>query len=99
MATEQVNGKQRQQVLMLYLSNSALDSAVIGWAMYDGTGKTAHTTGDGDTPPYASGLDALKDGWRLLQMSQMIPPYPGDEYATSFLKHECIFERLESIDG
>jgi hypothetical protein len=92
-------GRQRQQVLVLYLSNSALDSGVIGWSFYDGTGKTTHTTGDGEVAPYASGLDALKDGWRLLQMSQMIPPYPGDEYATSFLKHECVFERWEPIDG
>jgi len=91
--------RRRQQVLVLYLSNSALDSGVIGWSLYDGTGKDAHTTGDSDSPPYRTGLDALKDGWRLFQMSQMIPPYPGDEYATSFLKHECLFERLESIDG
>jgi hypothetical protein len=91
--------ERRQQVLVLYLSNSALDSSVIGWSLYDGAGKGAHTTGDSDQPPYRTGLDALKDGWRLFQMSQMIPPYPGDEYATSFLKHECLFERLESLDG
>ncbi|HEY8742513.1 MAG TPA: hypothetical protein VIU62_05415 [Chloroflexota bacterium] len=94
----QAMDRYRQQVLTLYLSNSALDSSVVGWALYDGTGKTAHTTGDSDAPPYPTGLDALKAGWRLLQISQMIPPYPGDEYGTSFLKHECIFERWETID-
>ena len=92
-------GGQRQKVLMLYLANSALDSAVVGWSIYDGTGREAHTTGDGDTPPYQTGLDALRDGWRLLQISQLIPPYPGDEYRTSFFKHECVFEQLEMIDG
>lgn len=91
--------RQRQKVLILYLADSALDSTVIGWSIYDGTGKEAHTTGDGDTPPYQTGFDALRDGWRLLQVSQLIPPYPGDEYGTSFFKHECLFEQVEVIDG
>ena len=29
--------------------------------MYDGTGQTAHTTGDSTVPPYDTGLDALLD--------------------------------------
>ncbi len=84
----------RQQVLVLYLSTSALDSAVIGWARYDGTGQSSPTTGDSDEPPYATGLAALLDGWRLFQAAQLIPPYPGHEYDTSYLKHEFFFERL-----
>lgn len=88
----------RQQVLVLYLNHSGLDSEVVAWARYDGTGKDRHTTGDGAELPYGSGLDALKDGWRLIQASQLVPPYPGHEHDTSFLKHEFYFERLESID-
>ena len=92
-------GNRRQKVLVLYLSNSALDSKVLAWSIYDGTGKEAHTTGNGDVPPYTTGLEALKAGWRVIQFPQMIPPYPGDEYSTSFLKHEFIFEQLEDLDG
>lgn len=91
-------GKLRQQVLVLYLGNSALDSNVIGWAVYDGTGRETHTTGDSNTPPYATGVDALLDGWRVIQFPQLIPPYPGMEYTTSFLRNEFIFEKLEEID-
>lgn len=89
--------KQRQQVLALYLSTSALDSAVLGWTLYDGTGREPHTTGDGAEAPYATGLDALMDGWRVIQFPQLIPPYPGEEYSTSFMKYEFIFEKLEEI--
>ncbi|MFG3343263.1 hypothetical protein [Glycomyces sp. NPDC048151] len=85
----------KQQVLVLYLDNSALDAPVKAWAFYDGTGKTNPTTGDSDLPPYDSGVEALRDGWRLFQASQLIPPYPGHEYQTSFLKHEFWFEKLE----
>ncbi|MEV7027817.1 hypothetical protein [Kitasatospora sp. NPDC093558] len=89
----------RQQVLVLYLLNSALDSDVVGWSQYDGTGRTSPTTGDSAEPPYGTGLDALKDGWRLIQAAQLVPPYPGHEHDVSFLKHEFFFERIEKLQA
>ncbi|WP_432119486.1 hypothetical protein [Streptomyces sp. bgisy032] len=89
----------RQQVLVLYLDSSALDAPVVGWSLYDGTGRTSPTTGDSDEPPYGTGLAALRDGWRLIQAAQLIPPYPGAEYDVSFLKHEFFFEKLVDTGG
>ncbi len=82
----------RQQVLFLWLASSALDSHTLGWSFYDGA--------DGGSPlpdidpPYSSAVEALRDGWRLLQVSELRPPAPGAERETSFLKHECMFERF-----
>ncbi len=75
-------------------ANSALDSPVKAWTIYDGTGAEKANTGSEDTPPYATGLDALKDGWRVIQFPQLIPPAPGMEYSTSFMRFEYIFEKL-----
>lgn len=86
--------QQRQKVLVLYLSTSALDSAVKGWAIYDGSGQESYTTGDSLEPPYKTGLDALLDGWRVIQFPTLIPPYPGEEYTTSFMKYQFVFEKL-----
>jgi hypothetical protein len=86
-----------QQVLVLYLASSGLDAGVVGWSSYDGTGRTEPTTGDSDEPPYKTGVDALRDGWRLIQAAQLIPPYPGHEYDVSFLKHEFWFEKLVEV--
>ncbi|WP_329266986.1 hypothetical protein [Streptomyces sp. NBC_01451] len=87
----------RQQVLVLYLATSALDSPIVGWSLYDGTGRTSPTTGDNDEPPYETGVAALRDGWRLIQAAQLIPPNPGHEYDVSFLKHEFFFEKLVDL--
>ncbi|NGN62847.1 hypothetical protein G5C51_02880 [Streptomyces sp. A7024] len=87
----------RQQLLVLYLSTSALDSPVVAWSRYDGTGRTTPTAGDSDEPPYPTGVAALLDGWRLIQVAQLIPPARGHEYDTSFLKHECFFERIVDL--
>jgi hypothetical protein len=89
--------QKKQQVLVLYLANSALDSPVKGWSVYDGTGRSRPTTGDGDVPPYQTGLDALLDGWRVIQFPQLIPPYPNMEYTTSFQQYEFIFERILEV--
>jgi hypothetical protein len=89
----------RQKILILYLANSALDSPVISWSIYDGTGREEHTTGDSSQPPYATGVDAMKEGWRVIQFPQLIPSYPGLEYTTSFHQNEFIFEKLEDISG
>lgn len=88
----------RQQVLVLYLSNSALDSNVKSWSIYDGTGESRPTTGDSNTPPYKTGLDALLDGWRVIQFPQLHPPYPQMEYTTSFQMFEFVFEKLKEIE-
>ena len=92
-----MNDTLRQKVLTLYLGTSALDSRVMGWTIYDGTGKETFTTGDDNEPPYETGLDALLDGWRLIQHPILIPPYPGEEYATSFMKYGFVFEKLEAV--
>ena len=88
----------RQQVLVLYLANSALDSPVRAWAAYDGTGQREHMSGDSDEPPYPSGLDALKDGWRLIQASPLVDHVSGDEFRTGYLKYEFFFEKLIGCD-
>ncbi len=89
---------ERQQVLFLYLASSALDAAVVGWSRYDGDqpGPTP-PVGDRPTPPYATGVDALRDGWRLIQASPVQEPVPGAERRTSALHHEFVFERLVEV--
>lgn len=88
----------RQKVLVLYLESSALDSRVVAWANYDGTGEHRHMAGDAAEPPYRTGLAALRDGWRLFQASQLMPHAAGEEFRTGYLKYEFFFERLVDVD-
>ena len=80
--------------MVLYLHAPSLDSHVVGWSIWDGTGKEHHTTGDSDTPPYKSALDAMKDGWRVLQIPQLQPAYPGMELSTAYLRFEYVLEKI-----
>lgn len=82
---------------MLYLADSSLDAAVVGWSRFDGSGTEAPMAGDADEPPYPTGVAALRDGWRLFQASQLLPHGHGDEFRTGYLKYEFFFEKL--VDG
>ena len=87
----------RQKVMVLYLANSALDSPVIAWAVYDGTGEKLHMAGDADEAPYPTGLAALEGGWRLFQASQLLPHPRGEEFDLAYLKYEFFFEQLTPV--
>jgi hypothetical protein len=89
----------RQQVLVLYLATSALDTQVVGWANYDGTGRAFHMAGDNDIPPYKTGLHALLDGWRLIQANPLTTHIPGNEYRTDYLKYEFFFEKMVELNA
>ncbi len=83
---------ERQQVLYLWANGSSLDSGTVGWAFHDGTDGAGPQLPDG-SPPYQTGVEALTDGWMLLQSSQLIAPVAGDEHMNSYLEFEFVFER------
>jgi hypothetical protein len=88
---------ERQQILYLWAAGSALDSPTIGWAFHDGTDGQGPQLPDG-SPPYRSGVRALRDGWMLLQSAQLVPPAPGEEHLNAYLEYEFVFERRTSIE-
>ena len=55
--------------------------------------------GDESEPPYATGVHALRDGWRLFQFAPLRPEPPGHEFRTSYLKYEFAFEKWIATDG
>ena len=86
----------RQQILILHLSNSDLDSETVAWAMYDGAASVETLqmqSGDQDRPPYRSVLAAMRDGWFVLQVPTL-PYYPhGHEHEVGHLAYEYVLER------
>lgn len=90
----------RQQILVLYLGNPQLDSVVVAWSFYDGTGHhQREARGLEIAPPYASGLEALQDGWRLIQYPRLEAPPTGREYDLSYLESEFVFEKMIGSSG
>ncbi|MCC2686852.1 MAG: hypothetical protein K0R75_3751 [Paenibacillaceae bacterium] len=93
-------GRKRQQIMVLHLSNPNLESNTVAWAIYDGakSKKEAQmTTGDSDTPPYASVLDAMRDGWYVIQFPTLPSYRSGYEHELGHLPYEYILERKVTV--
>ena len=91
----------RQQVLYLWMHGSSLDEAVVGWAFHDGTQGAGPPLPQPDAdgaPPYANGVNALEDGWMLLQSAQLLPPALGQEHINAYLEYEFVFERRIDVE-
>lgn len=92
--------EKRQQILVLFLTGSDLRSGTAAWSFYDGAdgkAKDSKFTIREDKAPYGSVLEAMKDGWRVLQISEAKPAAPGEEYHTSFLKFETVLEKMVEV--
>ena len=81
----------RQQILILHANNLNLTAPVVAWALFDGTRPSDEQmkTGDADEPPYGSVVDAMRDGWRVIQL-----PQPPSEIDPGYLDHEFVLERM-----
>ncbi len=94
--------RHRQQILILHLGSPDLESHVVAWALYDGA-RPAHErqmqSGDEDEPPYRSVLDAMRDGWFVIQLPTLPYYMEGREHETGHLPYEYVLERRVEIDG
>ncbi len=71
-ALEALNGARpkRQDLLYLQTGRSSVDSDVLGMLLVQG-GELDEGPRDPDEWPYATVLEAMKDGWRIIQFPEL----------------------------
>jgi len=89
-------GTWRQQLLCLWLANSDLGTPVIAWSRYDGA-SDHDVRGLEEAPPYRNAVAAMRDGWRVVQMSLPQAHREGTGYTTGYLPHAVMLERFVEI--
>lgn len=82
----------RQLVLYLYSKSTNMRSSLASWMLYDAT-KPQEPTLPSDTPPYASVLAAVADGWRIVQFPDP-KHYPYEGTDNDYLSFEFILEKM-----
>jgi hypothetical protein len=90
----------RQQILIMHLSNPELNSNTVAWALYDGAlqkGKQQMNSGDEEKPPYPSVLEAMQDGWFVIQLPTLPYYIRGEEHEVGHLPYEYILERRVTV--
>ncbi|MCY0896511.1 MAG: hypothetical protein OWS03_09515 [Alicyclobacillaceae bacterium] len=90
-----------QKILILCLTDPDFESPVVAWSMYDPTipaDQLQMQTGDSNRPPYATLLDAMRDGWCILQVPHTPHFVRGHEYETGHLPYEYILEKRGMLE-
>ncbi|MBW7459877.1 hypothetical protein ACFOLF_13870 [Paenibacillus sepulcri] len=91
---------ERQQLLILHLAMPDLDSHTVAWALYDGAlpaGQLQMNTGDQNEPPYKSVIDAMRNGWFVIQLAPAPTYLRGAEHESGHLPYEYVLERRVAV--
>lgn len=97
-----VSDTYRQKLLMLCTSGCDPASGVVAWSLYDGSGAyefEASDMVDDGTPPYASVVAAMRDGWRVMQIPAIQTGTDTNNHQLGTLPFEWYLEQWVSIEG
>ena len=83
---------EKQLILYLYSKSTNLRSPLGGWALYDATVPDEPVLPSQDAP-YTSVLDAINDGWRIVQFPRP-ELYNFTDVDNAYLTYEFILEKL-----
>ncbi len=83
--------KPRQMVLYLYSKSTSMRSAIASWALYDPTVSYKPTLPSQDAP-YDSVIEAVNDGWRIVQFPRA-ELYQFSDVDNAYLGYEFILEK------
>ncbi|MDE2768516.1 MAG: hypothetical protein OXO54_01365 [Chloroflexota bacterium] len=86
-------GNARQDLLYLQAAGTALDTQVIGMRMVI-DGELSDGANDPDDWPYQTVLDAIRDGWRIIEFPSLALLL--DESRTYAYGAEFVFEKIRS---
>ncbi len=83
---------EKQLILYLYSKSTNLRSPLGAWALYDPTAPDEPIL-PSQEPPYASVLDAVRDGWRIVQFPRP-ELYSFSDVENAYLSFEFILEKI-----
>ena len=83
---------EKQLILYLYSKSTNLRSPLGAWALYDPTVPDEPLLPSQD-PPYAFVLDAVRDGWRIVQFPRP-ELYNFSDVENAYLSFEFILEKI-----
>lgn len=87
-----------QDILVLFQTTPALDAQVVAWARYE----ASKGTGLGDLveesdPPYHNAMAALRDGWQVIQMSELKHRSPQEGYELGPLPYQIVLSKFNEL--
>ena len=92
------NMERVQDILVLYQTSPALDTAPIAWARYEAAkGAAIEDLIEESEPPYRNALAAMRDGWQVIQMSEYKQRSAKDGYELGPFPYQTVLSRFAEL--
>ncbi|MDA0334358.1 MAG: hypothetical protein O2782_04260 [bacterium] len=88
-----------QDILVLFQTTPGLDAQVVAWSRYEASkGPGITDLVEEAEPPYRNAMAAMRDGWQVIQMSEMKHRPPGDAaYEDGPLPYQTVLSRFNPM--
>ena len=84
-----------QDILVLFQTTPGLDAAAIGWSRYEASkGTEIKDLVDEEEPPYRNAMEAMRDGWQVIQMGEMKHRSEVDGYELGPLPYQTVLSKF-----
>ena len=91
---------QVQDILVFYQTSPGLDIEPAAWAWYEASkGDEITDLVEESEPPYRNAMAAMRDGWHVLQMSEVKIRSAAEGYDLGPLPYQTVLSRLRELQG
>ena len=87
-----------QDILVFFQTTPALDAQVVAWARYEASrGAGIEDLVEESEPPYQDAMAAMRDGWQVIQMSELKHRSPRDGYELGPLPYQTVLAKFNEL--
>ena len=90
------NNQTVQDILVLFQDSPGLDGHVFGWSRYYASDLNP-TIEDEEMPPYKTAIEAMRDGWRVVQMSELKDRSADEAYTVGVFRYQTVLEKFTEM--
>ncbi len=88
-----------QDILVLFQTTPALNANVVAWARYDASQRASiPDLPDESEPPYPNAMAAMRDGWQVIQMSELKHRSTEDGYELGPLPYQTVLSKFNELE-
>ena len=86
-----------QDVIVLFQTTPGLDSGVVAWARYEASKGPIRDLVEESNPPYNTAMEAMRDGWQVIQMSELKHYSREEGYDLGPLPYQTVLAKLNEL--
>ena len=86
-----------QDILVFFQTTPALDAPPVAWAYYEASKGPIRDLVEESDPPYGNAMEAMRDGWQVIQMSELKHRSSEDGYELGPLPYQTVLSKFNAL--